>query len=153
VYNPDRTEEDDLVDWHTWFAKPAGLKDSQVRTAFSKQFFHLQSSFSAIRCLFWLIPPIALLRRSLCVSPPSPPPSLRICLLIAWHPNFHRRYLAAKALSKIQCTLSSLGPSNSEVIDTDTAPLTAAFESLLAGVGALSQFDCFNLFAQLPTFA
>jgi hypothetical protein len=31
VYNPDRTEEEDLVDWHTWFAKPAGLKDSQAR--------------------------------------------------------------------------------------------------------------------------
>ena len=31
VYNPVRTEEEDLVEWHTWFAKPAGLKDSQVR--------------------------------------------------------------------------------------------------------------------------
>ena len=31
MYNPDRTEEEDLVEWHTWFAKAAGLKDSQVR--------------------------------------------------------------------------------------------------------------------------
>ena len=36
MYNPDRTEEEDLVDWHTWFARPAGLKDSQVRLLYSK---------------------------------------------------------------------------------------------------------------------
>lgn len=86
VYNPDRTEEEDLVEWHTWFAKAAGLKDSQV-----------------------LI---------LAHSPDRPPEKKPL----------------PKALSKIQCTASSLGPSNSEVIDSDTSPLVAAFESLLAGV-------------------
>lgn len=64
---------------------------------------------------------------------PHPPPP--IPTHIAWsHQVFPRLSFAAKALSKIQCTASSLGPSNSEVIDCDTSPLVAAFESLLAGV-------------------
>ena len=69
VYNPVRTEEEDLVEWHTWFAKPAGLKDSQVRLS-----PHLERVVNSVtlfvsRYLFSLIPQIVLPTRSLCVTP------------------------------------------------------------------------------------
>ncbi len=88
----------------------------------------------ARRYLFSLILQIALLIRSPYVTLPSnlvESPALHV----AWLSNFPPPFpFAAKALSKIQCTSSSLGPSNSEVIDSDMSPIVAAFDSLLAGV-------------------